>query len=182
MKCSNCYADNPAWQAICSACGQPVVPIELCASGHVLPPGVRECPICPSMWPEVAAFVGPPVLRGVLWIEGGQILDPARGEPIPLIELRDGEQPLSLSPHAEPDVVVLGGDESRAAAKVLVRPDGVSLCERPDARAASAGPRAERPAYRTFPQDTPLAIGRARLRFIPLAAPAWIEAPAAQKL
>ena len=64
MKCSHCYAENPPWSTVCSSCSQPVHRLEICFQGHLLPPGVQECPVCPSLWPEISAFAGPALLRG----------------------------------------------------------------------------------------------------------------------
>ena len=72
MRCSSCYASNPAWTGICPSCGEPTNPIRLCPNGHILPPGAAECPVCPSMWPQPEPFAGLPQESGAaLRLQGG---------------------------------------------------------------------------------------------------------------
>jgi len=130
MKCSSCYADNDAWVTVCIMCGDPVVPVELCDNGHILPPGARECPLCPSMWPDVSTFSGPGVLRGILLVERGRLENEA-GAPAEFLEIRDHEQPLSFV-QAEPGrLSPTTLDDGAATVRILMRPDGVSTCVKP---------------------------------------------------
>ncbi|MFN0151286.1 MAG: hypothetical protein ACKVU1_11345 [bacterium] len=171
MKCLHCYAENPAWQTLCSACGEPVTPVEICGAGHILPPGVRECPLCPTLWPQVAPFSGPPILRGILWVESGELHvagDFARHE---YFELRDMELPYSLTSRSPLVADVASADLQDAAIKLLVRPGEISLCGKP--AAGRSGPAA--PRYEPLRDGATVELERVRMRLVPIAAPAWTQ-------
>lgn len=109
MKCSHCYAENPAWSTVCSSCSQPLLRLEVCSRGHLLPPGEHECPICPSLWPEVSAFAGPALLRGLLWVDSGNVTSTIEsGEDITFLEIRDQEETLALALQPNGDVRPIG--------------------------------------------------------------------------
>jgi hypothetical protein len=164
VKCGSCYAGNAAWAAVCVMCGEPVVPVELCANGHILPPGSRDCPVCPSMWPDVAPFVGPPLLRGVLWVERGRLKEGESGRALPYLEVRDLETPLTFD-QAAPDELRLAPAEAKSGvARILMRPDGVSVCEK-------AGGRSGKPAYVPVVAGEILTLGGVRIRFVPFEVP-----------
>ena len=182
MKCLHCYAENPAWQTLCSACGEPVTPIELCAAGHILPPGVRECAVCPTLWPATTPFAGPPILRGLLWIDAGELRGLADAGPLPFLELRDGETPVAIVASSPLTASLGSADHKDTIVRILVRPDGVSACTRPGAprggSAASKGGRPASPRYEPLAENAPVEVERVRLRFVPIQAPAWIHARA----
>ena len=132
MKCSVCYHENPAWQKICTYCGQAAVALQLCPSGHLLAPDQADCPVCPSMWPESDPFAGPPILRGILWVDHGKLRTPDGADRMPYVELRDSEQPLSLVIEGAGSAKLTTSDEAKAGVKVEVRPRGVRYCLGPD--------------------------------------------------
>lgn len=129
MKCSACYAENALWATVCVMCGQPVMPIDLCPNGHILPPGSRECAICPSTWPEAPSFSGPAILRGVLAVMRGHLLD-VRGGEVPFIEIRDAEVPLTVSDIAPDRLQIIDSNSMAGDARFLMRPDGVKICRK----------------------------------------------------
>lgn len=174
MKCLHCYADNPPWQTLCSACGEPVTPVELCAAGHILPPGVRECPLCPTLWPSPPPFAGPPILRGVLWVEAGALHVAGDRVGHEFLELRDMELPLSFRARSPLVADVASADQQDAAIKLLVRPEGVSVCGRPSG--GRAGPAA--PRYEPLRDGGRVEVEGVRLRFVAIAAPAWTQSRA----
>jgi len=130
MKCSACYADNAAWTTVCVMCGQPVVPLEVCALGHLLPPGSRECAVCPSTWPEPAPFSGPALLRGVLVVEKGHLVEPRGGDAVPYLEVRDAEFPITLALTAPDTVERFEGDATGGDVRILMRPEGIQVCRK----------------------------------------------------
>jgi hypothetical protein len=114
------------------------------------------------MWPETAPFSGPPVLRGILWVERGRWID--RDAIASYLEMRDHEAPWTLS-QPEPDLLKSVVPESReAVARILVRPEGLKVCRK------TAGP-ARKPEYEAISENQTLAIGSVRLRWVPFEVP-----------
>jgi len=174
VKCLHCYADNPPWQTLCSACGEPVTPVEICAAGHILPPGVRECPLCPTLWPAIPPFSGAPILRGILWVESGELHVAGDRGRIEFFELRDAELPYSFTARSPLVADVASADQQDAVIKLLVRPGEVSVCGRPAAgRGGTAAPR-----YEALRDGARVEADRVRMRFLPIAAPAWTQSHA----
>lgn len=170
MKCSHCYSDNQPWATVCSACGQSVLRLEFCPRGHLLPPGVRDCPVCPSLWPEVDAFAGPPVLRGLLWVEQGRLApasDPHKK--LAFLEIRDQEAPLGLTVRPSGTVCVVGEDDPDSSCRILMRPSGVKVCCR------RPGQPSAPPAYQPLPCGERFDLGGATLRHLGLQPPVWVE-------
>ncbi len=128
MKCAACYEENPPWQAVCSRCGQHTRALQLCPSGHLLPPGVEDCPVCPSMWPDPGPFKGAPILRGIAWVESGHLRDEEIDGTLPVLELRDNPTPFALSVEGSASARRLREDLGKAAVQILVRPDGIRYC------------------------------------------------------
>jgi hypothetical protein len=173
MKCGVCYADNPYWQEVCSRCGEPVVPVRLCPAGHVLPPGSTECASCSKSWPEVTPFHGLPVLRAIVIPDAGEFASADGTRSVGLIELRDGEQPVSLV--LERDRKLRIEDEGTAAAslKILTRPDGMRYCLNPGLRpSATAGAPA---GYEAIPEDRRIWVGSTSVRITTLTVPPWVS-------
>lgn len=164
MKCEACYADNAAWTAVCLNCGKPVTAIELCENGHILAPGERECAACPKQtWPEFAAWSGPPLLRGVLLLDGAMIdLPNATGRR--WLELRNGADALGVTETAPGRLGLVDGAASEGNLRLLVRPEGLSYCR----RMAATG----RLTWQDFPPDQPVSIGSFSIRWLPFRAPA----------
>jgi hypothetical protein len=172
MKCSHCYEDNPAWATVCSSCSQPVERLELCPMGHLLPPGRTDCPVCPDLWPEVTAFAGPPVLRGVLWLEQGRLTSEVEpGADLAYLEVRDREQPLALKiqPSGTASIVV-DDDDPNILCRVLMRPEGVQVCSRVRP-GAPPGP----PVYEPLPPGESFRAGHASFRYVAIEPPVWVQ-------
>jgi hypothetical protein len=175
MKCSSCYADNNAWATVCSACGQSVRRLELCPAGHLLPPGEQECPICPSLWPAVDAFAGPPLLRGLLWVERGRLMgDETATAPLAFVEVRDQESPLVLSPLSSGAMRLSDESDGDANCRILMRPDGLKVC-----KMGQSGDRAGLPTYTALSPGEKLDWGGMTLRYQEIRTPAWAEKLAA---
>ena len=171
MKCSHCYVENPPWSTVCSSCGQPVLRLEICPQGHLLPPGVQECPVCPSLWPEVSSFAGPPLLRGLLWVETGRLVtasDP--GKDLAYIEIRDQESPLVLSLQPSGAAYLAEDDDGDVICRILMRPQGVQVCNkyRP---VAHPGPL----AFEPLPAGEKFDLGRTSFRLLEVRPPVWVE-------
>jgi len=132
MKCSVCYHDNPAWQKICTYCGQTAVALQLCPSGHLLKPEQTDCPVCPSMWPESGQFAGPAILRGVLWVDHGKLRTPDGRHHMPYVELRDSEQPLAFLIDGPGSAQLSTEDAAPVGVKVEIRPEATRYCLGPD--------------------------------------------------
>jgi hypothetical protein len=164
MKCSACYAENALWAQVCVLCGQPVVPIELCPNGHILPPGSRECAICPSTWPEAPAFSGPALLRGVLLVERGHLVDGRGGSNLPYLELRDSALPLTFAQNGPDRVERVASDGSAGDVRLLVRPEGIQICRK------GGGPKGKM-AYEVVSPAEKVAVGGVLLR------PIYFEVP-----
>lgn len=171
MKCSHCYATNPGWATVCLSCSQPVQRLELCPSGHLLPPGVKDCPVCPDLWPEVTDFAGPPLLRGILWLESGRLTTHAEpGVDLAFLEVRDQEQPLALKSLPTGAAQLVADDDPDVLCRILMRPDGVQVCHR-HGGGATPGP----PTYRTLRAGESFDAGQASFRYQELPPPAWAE-------
>ncbi len=171
MKCSHCYAENPPWSTVCSSCSQPVLRLEICSQGHLLPPGVQECSICPSLWPEISAFAGPPLLRGLLWVDAGSVTSPSDpGEDMAYLEIRDQESALALTLQPSGDVHLTGDDDGDVVCRILMRPEGVQVCNkiRP---AAHTGPLAFEPL---LPGEK-FHLGGVLFRLQVVQPPAWVQ-------
>ena len=139
--------------------------------GHLLPPGVQECPVCPSMWPDVGSFAGPPVLRGFLWVVEGRLVnasDPGRG--IVYLEIRDRESPLALAPQPSGSVYLTAEDDPDADCRILTRPEGVQVCNRSQP-GRCAGP----PEYKPLPPGQRFDLGATSFRHVGLQPPLWVE-------
>lgn len=171
MKCSSCYADNAAWVTTCARCGEPTRPIELCGGGHILPPGVRDCAVCGSSWPPLPAFVGAPVLRGILVVDGGLLLDKVSQVPISFIELRDAETALAFEEGGRGHVFLAPPDAREAVARLAVRPDGVRLCLRQQAATVR---RTARLSWEMLAADGLFQVGGALFRYIAFEVPGWV--------
>jgi hypothetical protein len=172
MKCSSCYAENPPWAAVCQTCGGAVQPLEFCPGGHLLPPGVRECPVCPSEWPETPVFEGPPILRGLLWVERGRLLAiPAAGgdDDRSYIELRDDEAPLNIGEDTRGRARLFQSEDPAVTVRIVVRPSGVLVCQK--GGASPAVPL----AYVPLAAGGALDLGNTRLRLLTWPVPAWVE-------
>lgn len=178
MKCSTCYSENPPWAAVCAVCGGKVLPLEFCLNGHLLPPGVRECPVCPNEWPEVPGYAGPPVLRGVLWVERGAVVArDAEGETeLPYVEVRDREAPVALSTDARGRARLTDEQDAAAVVRILMRPEGLMVCKKaaPGVLRAEAGPL----RFEALAAEHSLDVGNARLRYLAWPVPQWVDAPA----
>lgn len=171
MKCSACYEENATWQDVCSHCGRPTVPLRFCPNGHLLPPKVTECPVCPMMWPDPGSFSGPPILRGVLWVDGGRLRrehDPAAQ---PVLELRDGAAPLALRVEGTDSLVQLAGEPGRASVQFLVRPDGVRACLGAEFRRPGAVAQ-----FQPIAEETGLRVGPVLVRVVLFEVPEWVPA------
>ncbi len=171
MKCSQCYAENPPWATVCSSCGQSVLRLEICPGGHLLPPGVRECEVCPSLWPEVEPFAGPPVLRGFLWVVKGRLAlasDP--GRELEYLEIRDQHNPLLLASQPSGAVYMIGEDDREANCRILMRPEGVQVCDRNRPEGHSG-----LPSYTPLPPGQRFDLGGTSFRHLGLQPPVWVE-------
>ena len=173
MRCSHCYTDNPTWATVCSSCGKSVLRLEICPAGHLLPPGEQECPICPSLWPEVDSFSGPPMLRGFLWVESGRLATVAEpAQELAYLEIRDRESPLALTLLPSGVVHLTEDDDYDARCRILMRPDGVRVCDK-NQPAIHSG----LPAYEPLLAGKTLRLGRTSFRHIQVRPPAWAEKP-----
>lgn len=172
MKCSACYADNAAWVTTCTKCGEPTLPIELCGGGHILPPGVRECAICGSSWPALPSFTGPMILRGLLLVESGLLLNPANPTPLAFLELRDGETPLAFEEGGKGHVLLAAPESREAVARLAVRPDGVRLCLKEQAATVR---RTAKLAWEVLATDGLFQVGGALFRYVAVDVPPWAE-------
>jgi hypothetical protein len=162
VKCSQCYAENDRWASVCVVCGGAVLPIAVCPNGHLLPPDSQECPRCPQSWPEVPPFDGPPILRAALVVERGELYVEDTSRTTSLIEARDRLQPLSLVKDDRARMRLTEREEPNAQARILMRPDGVSVCQRPDARGAKRSPG--KIAYRPLNPGETAAVGGVTFR------------------
>lgn len=169
MRCSECYEVNPAWQEHCSRCGRPVLPLRFCPNGHLLPPRVTDCPVCPAMWPDPGPFRGPAILRGVLWADGGRLRVEDRAETVPLLELRDGHAPIALRVEGADVLTRLETDPTAASVQVLVRPEGVLACLGAEFR----GPRG-RSEFQSLGLSGALRVGPILIRVILFDVPDWV--------
>jgi hypothetical protein len=171
MRCSHCYAENEAWATICSACGQAVLRLEFCPGGHLLPPGVRDCPVCPSLWPEVSSFAGPPLLRGLLWVETGRLAPAADpGRELAYLEVRDQENPIGLILRPTGAVHVTTNDDEGVSCRILMRPEGVQVCDKSRPREGSGAP-----SYVVLRPGEKLALGGTTLRHQEVQPPLWAQ-------
>jgi hypothetical protein len=171
VKCGVCYADNPAWQNVCSACGSPTRHLQLCPAGRLLAAGQTKCADCPATWPEVTSFGGHPLLRGVLWLDGGSLESEDGARTLPYVELRDQEPPVAFSVLGPQHVRVLAGDPVEASVKLLVRPGGTQYCVPPtDGSLACAGL-----SYGPLPATERLVVAGATLRVAFFEVPEWVE-------
>jgi len=170
MKCSACYADNPAYLKRCRVCGEPTRAVEFCTNGHILNPITGECAACRVMWPDLSKFHGAPVLRGALWMERGDLRDAASGSVIPVLSLSDQETPVSLEIAEGSPVTVASGDSLDAALKILTRPDGVGLC-----LAARFKPGAPR-GYEKVEDGARIVVAGVALRVALFRVPSWAGA------
>jgi len=171
MKCSHCYGENQPWATVCSSCGQSVLRLEFCPADHLLPPGVQECPICPSLWPEVESFAGPPVLRGLLWVEKGRLIaasDP--GVELAYVEIRDLELPLALTQRPSGALHIVGEDDPGVDCRILMRPDGVQICRR-----NRLGHPSRSPVYEPLPPGQKIVLGGTSFRHVEVQPPLWVE-------
>jgi hypothetical protein len=176
MKCSQCYGENPPWATVCVACGQAVRRLELCPAGHLLPPGEQECAVCPDLWPEVAPFVGAPLLRGLLWLESGRLFsDGDPGQSRPYVEVRDQDLPLALAIQAGGTIRIADADDPAVVCRILMRPEGVQVCSRQGTR-----PRSGPPVYDKLKPDGTFQLAGATFRYLQVQPPAWAEELAAQ--
>ncbi|MFC1572791.1 hypothetical protein ACFL6M_04250, partial [Candidatus Eisenbacteria bacterium] len=171
MKCSQCYAENKPWATVCSSCGLSILRLETCPMGHLLPPGGQECPVCPSMWPEVGHFAGPPVLRGFLWVERGRLANASdpRTE-MAYVEVRDQETPLALASQPAGALHLTGEDDPDVDCRILMRPESVQVCNR-----TRTGRRSGPPVYEPLPPGQSLDLGGTSFRYLGVQPPVWVE-------
>jgi len=169
MKCSHCYADNQSFATICAKCGQAILRLEVCPMGHLLPPGEQDCPICPSMWPEVDSFAGPPLLRGFLLVESGRLTgsqDPVAA--LTYLEVRDQEIPLALAPLHSGAVSLVDEDDDKIECRILMRPNGISVCQRDQMKKQKAPS-----VYEPLLPGEKFDLGGVSLRYHEVVPPAW---------
>jgi len=158
MKCASCYADNPYFMTVCAACGREADPILVCPQGHVMAAGDLVCSRCTTRWPEVDAFQGPKVLRGVALALEGRMLH--HGREVGLLELRDAETPIGFGEGRSPrEVTVTAGKDDSLVARLLIRPDGVKVC----VRGEPGGGEERTLRYVPVPSGSVLSIASARL-------------------
>ena len=172
MKCSACYADNAAWVTTCARCGEPTLPIELCGGGHILPPGVRECALCGSSWPALPSFGGPSILRGLLLIESGLLLEAGTQRPLASLELRDAEAALAFEEGGRGHVFLAPPESREAVARLAVRPDGVRLCLKLQAATVR---RTAKLSWEMLATDGLFQVGGTLFRYVAVDVPAWAE-------
>jgi hypothetical protein len=170
VKCEICYADNPAWQTVCSACGSPARPLQLCPAGRLLAVGASRCDDCPARWPEVTGFAGHPLLRGVVRVDGGRLSNADGTRNPPYLELRDQERPYALAVEGPGRVRVLEGDPVEASVKLLVRPGGTRFCAKPTEGQACVGLE-----YDALPATGRVVSAGAALQFTFFEVPEWVE-------
>ena len=170
MRCSECYEVNPAWQEVCSRCGHSTLPLRFCPNGHLLPPSVTDCPVCPSMWPDSGPFSGPAILRGVLWADAGRIKDEGAETTLPVVELRDFAKPYAFRVEGSDCLRRIHEDPGNAAVQVLVRPEGVFACLGLDYRAQ--GTRLE---FAPLGVSGSLRVGPILIRTVLFDVPDWVE-------
>lgn len=170
MKCAVCYADNPVWQTVCSACGSPTHSLQLCPAGRLLAAGASRCEDCPARWPEVTRFTGHPLLRAVIRVDGGLISNADGTRELPYLELRDQEPPYALAVDGPGRVRVLEGDPIDASLKLLVRPGGAAFCAKP-----SDGQTCIGLSYGPLPHTGRVVVGDAALRVMFFEIPEWVE-------
>lgn len=171
MKCAVCYADNPVWQTVCSACGSPARPLQFCPGGRLLAAGASRCEDCPARWPEVTKFTGHPLLRGVIRVEGGVISNADGTRELPYLELRDQEQPYALAVESPSRVRILEGDPVDASFKLMIRPQATGFCAKPNDGQACMGL-----SYGPLPREGRVVSGEAALRITFFEIPEWVEA------
>jgi len=171
VKCANCYHDNPYFMTVCMKCNAPADPILVCPAGHVLAADQVQCTRCTLSWPEVTAFDGPPVLRGLLLaVEGRLVHD---GRQVGLLELRDAELPVGLGEGRSPrDARVSLGSDEAIEVRLLVRPEGVQVCSRTEAERRGQ----TQLAYERADAGTLVSVGSARLRLYLFDAPRTVVA------
>ena len=171
MKCSHCYETNTAWATVCSSCSQPVRRLELCPAGHLLPPGAAECPVCPDLWPDVTAYAGPPVLRGILWLESGRLTnDAAPDARLTFLEVRDREHPLALKIQPSGAAHLVDDDDPDVLCRILARPEGLQVCRR-FRPGAAPGP----PTYEPLQSGDTFDVGHATFRYQIIPPPVWVQ-------
>lgn len=171
MKCAVCYADNPVWQTMCSACGSPTRSLRFCPAGRLLAAEADRCEDCPARWPEVTKFTGLPLLRAVIRLEGGALISNAdRTQELPYLELRDRERPYALEVEGFGKVRLLEDDPADASLKLLIRPDGAKFCAKPTEGQACMGL-----LYIPVPDTRRIVIGEAALRVTFFEIPEWVE-------
>lgn len=170
MRCSSCYAENPAYLKRCPACGEPTRALEFCENGHLLAPDGGECAACVLKWPEVPPFQGAPVLRGVLWMEDGQLRSASGGGTLPVLALIDMLEPVGLVAVPGKPVTVVAADAHDAAIMILTRPQGISYCLSPRAQSGARNPSV---AYRAASPSERIEIGGAVLRVELFRVPSW---------
>jgi hypothetical protein len=169
MRCSECYEANPAWQDLCSRCGKPTLALRLCPNGHLLPPKVTDCPVCPSMWPNAGPFSGPSILRGVLWADAGRLRQEDRDEVLSIVELRDSARPHAFRIEGSDCLRKVENDPGSAAVQVLVRPEGVFACVGPEYRKPRASVE-----FDPFPVSGALRVGPILIRIAVFDVPDWV--------
>jgi len=168
MRCSSCYAENSSTQRVCAVCGEATLPLEFCPAGHLMEPGASRCSICHELWPEITDFSGPPLLRGIMWLEGAECRSGDGAERLPFIELRDGRDPVSLTVSDSESVLVSFEDRPDASLKILTRPDGPRFCASSHFR-----PSANEPAYQSLEPDREPRLGNVSIRLALFDVPDW---------
>lgn len=171
MKCSGCYHENPAWQKICTFCGQATASLQLCPSGHLLMPKQTDCAVCPSLWPDSSPFEGPPILRGVLWVDHGRLRSADGSQQMPFVELRDSEQPMSFLVTGAGLAQLSVDSDAEIALKVEVRPGGTRYCLGPDHLAQTG----QGLAYQNLGGEERFRVGPVTFRVLFFPVPSWVR-------
>ena len=152
MKCDACTSELPINANFCPHCGVAVA--------H-------------PKWPELPAFEGRPILRGVAWFEGGTLFGSDGAQTLPVLELRDGAEPINLRIDRPERVILLENDHGSASAKILVRPDGIRVCVAPGLRPPG---ESDDPVYQTVVPAQRIWLDRIVIRVLLFSVPRWVEA------
>jgi hypothetical protein len=133
-------------------------------------PDSGKCVVCPTSWPGISGFEGPPVLRGVLWLDQGEFRIKREGRTISLVELRDQKLPVSLIVGSGNSIDVDLEDPPDASLKILVRPDGIKCCLSAQLKVAQHGAT---PEYLGMAGSDRLWVGDVSVRITLFEVPAW---------
>jgi hypothetical protein len=107
----------------------------------------------------------------LLWVESGRLAtvsEPA--QELAYLEIRDRENPLALTSLPSGVIHLTEDDDPDTHCRILMRPDGVQVCNK-NQPATHSG----LPAYEPFLAGKTLRLGRTSFRHMQVQPPAWAE-------